>query len=230
MRDTESWYRHLVSDISGFWPQEHGGIKPSLLFQVELGLRLMERLDPERPADGVWVLLGGYPFARAGGLATTPDEERLLVSARHLLWTLRRRRMWLQSLETYRELPERLRGYRLPSPGDPARRAEPFVATGRFATYDAELRSMPGFARRELPLASPGSHRFVERRRITSVTLPESLRPAPAPGHGSPRGTRERNGLCTYLWRNSRTPPDGWTTPNGRSAGPPVTGSGASPP
>ncbi|MFB9676068.1 pPIWI_RE_Z domain-containing protein [Streptosporangium vulgare] len=200
MRDTESWYRHLVSDISGFWPQEHGGIKPSLLFQVELGLRLMERLDPERPADGVWVLLGGYPFARAGGLATTPDEERLLVSARHLLWTLRRRRMWLQSLETYRELPERLRGYRLPSPGDPARRAEPFVATGRFATYDAELRSMPGFARRELPLASPGSHRFVERRRITSVTLPESLRPAPAPGHGLAAGdTRKERPLHVPL-------------------------------
>ncbi|MER6173960.1 hypothetical protein [Streptosporangium sp. NPDC001681] len=183
MRDTDSWYQPLVSDISGFLPREQGGIKASLLFQVELGLRLMERLDPKRPANGVWVLLGGYPFARAGGLATTEDEERLLVSARHLLWTLRRRRMWLQSLEAYQEVPERLRGYRLPSADAPARRVEPSVAAGRFATYDAVLEGTPGFARRKLTLASPGSHRFVERRRHTSVTLPESPRPAPAPGH-----------------------------------------------
>ncbi|MFJ2033742.1 hypothetical protein [Streptosporangium sp. NPDC087985] len=200
MRNTESWYRPLVSDVSGFWPQEQGGIRPALLFQVELGLRLMERLAPEQPADGVWVLLGGYPFAHASGLTTTEGEEQLLVSARHLLWTLRRRRMWLQSLETYRELPERLRGYRLPSMDGPARRVEPSVATGRFATYDAALEGMPGFAQRELPLASPGSHRFVERRRITSVTLPKSLRPAPAPGHElTARAVREDRPLPVPL-------------------------------
>ncbi|WP_433243521.1 hypothetical protein ACQPYK_39975 [Streptosporangium sp. CA-135522] len=183
MRDAESWYRPLVSGVSGFWPPEQAGTKPSLLFQVELGLRLLERLDPERPADGVWVLLGGYPFARARGLTSTEDEERLLVSARHLLWTLRRRRMWLQCLETYQDLPERLRGYRLPSADGPAQRVEPIVAADRFATYDAALEGTPDFARRELPLAEPGPSRFIERRRITSVTLPESLRPAPAPGH-----------------------------------------------
>lgn len=198
MRDTESWYRPLVSGISGFWPPEHAGTKPSLLFQVELGLRLLERLDPERPADGVWVLLGGYPFARAAGLASAEDGERLLVSARHLLWTLRRRRMWLQYLEAYQDLPERLRGYRLPSVDNPARFVEPTVVADRFTTYDAALEGTPDFARRELPLAGPGSNRFIERRRITSVTLPDSPRPAPAPGHDL-TGTASREGRPLHV-------------------------------
>ncbi|MFD0885057.1 signal recognition particle, partial [Streptosporangium algeriense] len=183
MRDAESWYRPLVAGLAGIWPQEEREIRPSLLFQVELGLRLMERLAPERPADGVWTLLGGYPFARSCGLVTNPREERMLVSARHLLWPLRRRRMWLQCLEAYREIPDRLRGYRLRSVNSPALPVNPIVMVDRFVVYDDALDGLPGFVRRELPLADPGPARFVERRRTTSVTLPEAPRPTPAPGH-----------------------------------------------
>ncbi|MFI7534883.1 hypothetical protein [Streptosporangium sp. NPDC049376] len=194
MRDAESWYRPLVAGLAGVWPPEEREIRPSLLFQVELGLRLMERLSPEHPADGVWTLLGGYPFARARGLVGGPEQERLLVSARHLLWPLRRRRMWLQCLEAYREVPDRLRGYRLRSADSPALPANPVVVVDRFAVYDTALDGLPDLVRRELPLAGPGPARFVERRRITSVTLPETPRPAPVPGHdlagASVRGNR----------------------------------------
>lgn len=182
MRDRSSWYRQLADDLKP-WPQEHAGIKPTLLCQVELGLRLLERLDSDRAADGVWVLLGGYPFAQASGLATGPAEQLALTAARHLLWPLRRRRMWDQSLEAYLELPERLRAYRVPAGGGPARSVSPPVAAHRFAVYDAALGRLPAFSTNPLPHAGEGAHRFMERRRHASVTVPAELVLEPAPGH-----------------------------------------------
>ncbi|PIM72910.1 hypothetical protein CTU88_03480 [Streptomyces sp. JV178] len=182
MRDRSSWYRQLAEDLRP-WPQEHAATKPALLCQVELGLRLLERLDAGRAADGVWVLMGGYPFAQASGLATGPADQLALTAARHLLWPLRRRRMWEQSLEAYLDLPERLRAYRVPSRGGPARRVSPPVAAHRFAVYDSALGKIPDFSTNPLPQAGEGTHRFMERRRHASVTVPAELVREPARGH-----------------------------------------------
>ncbi|WP_327730028.1 hypothetical protein OG250_31570 [Streptomyces sp. NBC_00487] len=182
MRDRSSWYRQLAEDLRP-WPQEHAATKPALLCQVELGLRLLERLDADRAADGVWVLLGGYPFAQASGLATSPADQLALTAARHLLWPLRRRRMWEQSLEAYLDLPERLRAYRVPLGGAPARRVSPPVAAHRFAVYDSALGKIPDFSTNPLPQADEGTHRFMERRRHASVTVPAELVREPARGH-----------------------------------------------
>ncbi|AXG81277.1 pPIWI_RE_Z domain-containing protein [Streptomyces paludis] len=182
MRDRSGWYSDLVKGFRP-WPQEHAGTKPALLCQVELGLRLLETLDPGQAADGVWVLLGGYPFAQAAGIAAGPAEELALVAARHLLWPLRRRRMWQQSLDAYLELPERLRGYRVPLAGGPARRVDPPVASYRFGLYDKHLGRVPDFSENPLPRAGAGSHRFLERGRYASVSVPEDLVLEPAVGH-----------------------------------------------
>ncbi|MGX1808346.1 pPIWI_RE_Z domain-containing protein [Nocardia sp. NPDC055321] len=182
MRDRHTWYAPVVEALRP-WPDEYAQIKPAALCQVELGLRLLERLDPDRPANGVWPLLGGYPFAVAAGLASDERSRQLIVNARHLLWTLRRNRLWQQGLEMYDSLPERLRGYRIVSADAPARRIEPMIAAGRFAVYDAALESLPALDRNPLPLAAVGTSRFVDRRRRTSVTLPEELVLTPAAGH-----------------------------------------------
>ncbi|WP_414506538.1 hypothetical protein [Streptomyces sp. NEAU-L66] len=187
MRDRSSWYRQLATDLKP-WPQEHAGTKPTLLCQVELGLRLLERLDTDRAADGVWVLLGGYPFAQAAGLVTGPADQLALTAARHLLWPLRRRRMWEQSLEAYLQLPERLRAYRVPPGGGPARSISPPVAAHRFAVYDAALGRLPEFSTNPLPQATDGTYRFMDRRRHTSVTVPAELILEPAPGHALDAG------------------------------------------
>lgn len=184
MRDQTSWYKKPVKDFAGTWPEDLDGIKPSLLCQVELGLRLLERLDPSRPADGVWALLGGYPFARATGLVSSEKEEWLLTCARHRLWTMRRRRTWQQALQAYLQIPRHFRAYHLAPEGEPARRIDPTVATDRFAAYDDALESLPPFSRRVLKLAGAGSHRFIDRRRRTSVIIPGELCPDPAVAAG----------------------------------------------
>lgn len=183
MRNSSEWYQPLAGDLSRVWPRECAGIKPSLLCQVELGLLLLERLDPDRSASGVYALLSGYPFAEALGIASEPGQQAMLTVARHLLWKLRRGRQWAQALETYQELPERLRGYRIPPGGGPARRVEPTVAGDRYDLYDQTLSRLPGFDRLPLPLAGPGPSRFTERRRPTAVTIPAELCLDPAPGH-----------------------------------------------
>ncbi|MFG3281090.1 hypothetical protein [Streptomyces sp. NPDC048111] len=183
MRDSSEWYLPLAQALEPVWPQENQEVKPSLLCQVELGIFLLESIDPSRDARGLYTLLGGYPFAVAAGLAASPAQRARLDVARHLLWRLRRRRMWHQSLEAYTQLPERLRGYRLPEGGGPPRRVEPTVAGGRFATYERALSQLPGFDRRPLTLAPAGQARFTERHIPASVILPEQLcLPAPT-GH-----------------------------------------------
>ncbi|MFD9540135.1 hypothetical protein [Streptomyces sp. NPDC060022] len=183
MRNSSEWYQKTAKALEPLWPQEHRDVKPALLCQVELGLYLMEGLDPARAADGVYTLLGGYPFATAAGIATTPAQRARLDAARHLLWKLRRRRVWHQSLETYAQLDERLRGYRLPEGGGRARRIEPTVAADRFDAYERALSRLPEFAQRSLPLAPAGQSRFTELHRPASVTIPEQLCFPPAVGH-----------------------------------------------
>ncbi|MFD3912151.1 hypothetical protein [Streptomyces sp. NPDC058603] len=182
MRDRSGWYQRLAKDLQP-WPAEYRGIKPALLCQVELGLRLLEALGPGRAADGVWVLLGGYPFASAAGLVRTPGDQLALTAARHLLWPMRRRRLWQQSLESYRQLPEQLRGYRVPADGGPARRVAHPVAAHRFDLYDKALGRVPDFATNPLSYAGEGTHRFKEQRRYSSVTVPPEFVLAPARGH-----------------------------------------------
>jgi hypothetical protein len=182
MRDRSSWYKPIVAAF-GPWPAEFADTKPTLLCQVELGLRLLELLDPGLSADSVWPLLGGYPFGAAAGLVPDDLAQRRIVNARHLLWTLRRHRMWTQSLESYARLPERLRGYRFAESAGPVRRVDPPVAALRFAVYDEALAQLPPLERKALPLAGAGPHILIDRRRRAQVTLPAELVFPPAPGH-----------------------------------------------
>ncbi|MEV4427732.1 hypothetical protein AB0K23_20530 [Streptomyces sp. NPDC049602] len=185
MRDRTSWYQPVVAAL-GPWPEEHARTRPALLCQVELALRLMETVAPGHAAEGAWTLLSGYglPFTRAAKLPTGTAEQLALAAARHLLWPMRRRRMWRQSLDAYLELPERLRAYRVPTAGEPAYRVPLKVAADRFAAYDAALANLPGFAAKPLPQAEAGEHRFMDRRhRRTSVTIPTDLVQEPTPGH-----------------------------------------------
>ncbi|MEW2220777.1 hypothetical protein AB0939_16005 [Streptomyces sp. NPDC006990] len=185
MRDRSSWYRPVVTEL-GPWPEEHSATRPSLLCQVELALRLVERVAPDHSAEGAWTLLGGYGlrFARAAKLPVGPAEETALSAARHLLWPMRRGRMWRQSLDAYLELPERLRAYRVPRDGAAAYRVPLKVAADRFDVYDRALAALPGFATKPLPQAEAGQHRFLDRRhRRASVTIPADLVGEAPAGH-----------------------------------------------
>ncbi|MFI6630743.1 hypothetical protein ACIBI7_17885 [Nonomuraea fuscirosea] len=188
-------------------------MKPAHLCQVELALRLLQRLAPGKPAEGIYALLGGYPFARAAGLARTAEHDTMLIAARHLLWTLRRRRAWHQALDLYRQVPARLRAYDIPEVGGPALQLTPTIAFDRVTVYDDALTRLPQHARKPLPLAPAGRSGFMDRRRPTSVTIPEELVFAPVPGHdlargrpggGAPLTIKRSELLATAVWMDER--------------------------
>ncbi|WP_084965476.1 hypothetical protein [Thermoactinospora rubra] len=186
MRDRERWHRPVSRELQRVWsglPPELAGVKPAQVCQVELALRLLERMAPDEPAEGAYTLLGGYPFAKAAGLAWNQEHEAMLSAARHLLWTLRRRRSWHEALDMYRLVPDRLRAYDVPTGQGPIGRLTPTIAFDRQSVYDDALSRLPDFQREPLPLAPPGRSSFTERRRRSSVTIPATLTFDPPPGH-----------------------------------------------
>ncbi|MDF9816764.1 signal recognition particle [Streptomyces sp. SPB162] len=184
MRDRQEWQKDLIAELLPHFADE---LKPrraaSSLSEVELGLFLMERLIPGHPAKAGWTLLGGYPFATALGHISSPEDQILLRIARHLLWPLRRRRTWHQALDAYRTLAPEIRGYLIQSNDDPPQRRSVSIAYDRWAIYAAALAAAPPHQTRHLPLAEPGTWRFLEGRMWTSVDFPAELPPQTAASH-----------------------------------------------
>ncbi|MGM9468460.1 signal recognition particle [Streptomyces murinus] len=183
MRDRKFWRSQHANRVRGAWPTGVGPIRPHHLFRVELGLYLLERLCPGEPAVAAWPLLGGYPFALAQ--QKTPERERMLRVARHLLWPLRRPRTWERALRQYASFPAEVRGYRITDLHAPAVREEVAVLAERWQEYERALSSAPRFyPRRQLAIAQPGkSYRFPQGKLITSVRLPRHLPVAPTYPH-----------------------------------------------
>lgn len=199
MRDRTTWYRQLSHDLGRHWgglPPELASVKPASFCQIELALRLLERLARDEPAEGAHALLSGYPFAHALEAVKTEQDETALAAARHLLWTMRRRRTWLQSLETYRLFPERLRAYEVPL-GEPPVPLPLTVVANRLDVYDKALAALPPFIGDKLRLAPPGRSVFIEQRRPASVTIPRELCFARTPGHDLAAGRPEGGSVLT---------------------------------
>ncbi|MFC4909899.1 hypothetical protein [Actinomadura gamaensis] len=189
MRDEESWHSPVSSALRKAWRDEAAepGMHPRDLCRVELALLLLGRIAPGRPAEDAYVLLSGYPFPDAAGLVSTEEQRTALAAARVLLWTIRRRRSWFQLLETYRGVPERLRAYDVPK-GAPPRVLRPTVAADRTRVYEDALSALPPYRTHDFTLATAGRHSFLDRRRATSVTIPDELVFARAAGHDLAKG------------------------------------------
>ncbi|MDX3112914.1 signal recognition particle [Streptomyces scabiei] len=176
MRDQKQWRDDLIASLLPYFADDpQPDLAAARLCEVELGLCLVEQLLPGHPAQAGWTLFGGYPFAAALGHAQTPAQQRMLRIGRHLLWPLRRRRMWTQSLDTYLTLPPELRGFHLAGKDDTPRRRSVSIAHHRWAIYAQALAAAPPYQTRSLPLAEPGAWRFLESRTWTSVELPKEL-------------------------------------------------------
>ena len=72
MRDRAGWRRQLEEELP---------TAPSVMFEVELALFLLERMIPGSPAIDAWTLLGGYPFAAAAGRPLPQDYQAMLAVA-----------------------------------------------------------------------------------------------------------------------------------------------------
>ncbi|MEU3963080.1 hypothetical protein AB0F42_25260 [Streptomyces buecherae] len=142
------------------------------LCQVELGLRLQQKLMPHTAAGQAWVLFSGYGFAQAYGLPLPADAAKTLRVARYSLWTLRRGRAWRAALDRYQRFDQAMRGYDVPDPEMPPALLETAVAEDRWRVYDGLLRTAPPLAGTRSPVAGPGRHGFPVSRNMAVVDLP----------------------------------------------------------
>ena len=84
MRSANGWQHSLTRQLADAWPTDLGRDFPAAaMLSVELGLYLLARVLPGRPARDAWTLLGGYPYAEAAGHARSPEERLAIRRARH---------------------------------------------------------------------------------------------------------------------------------------------------
>jgi hypothetical protein len=175
VRSANGWHERLIKELRSVWPSDLQGFPPAAMLSVELGLHLLGLAMPDGVAGDAWTLFGGYPYAEALGHVRTAEQRLLIRRARHYLWPMRRRRVWLMLLESYLRVPPELRGYDLKGDDDAPVRRSPARAATRFEKFAELLTTPPEFVRRSLPLATAGEYRFPVRDRSYSVTFPAAL-------------------------------------------------------
>ncbi|MFB9831469.1 pPIWI_RE_Z domain-containing protein [Actinoallomurus acaciae] len=195
MRDTRAHLEEALEMLAAPTIKEFKELcAQGLDYRVELGLHVMELVDPAlRPIDG-WTLFGGYPFGRAKGLLDD-TRYRVLRAARHHLASMHRREVWRSTLEAYLKLSERFREFSFaPDLTRPAVRLNPAKAPGRAAVYTHLISSMPPFTRSGLRPAQAGPHRFkgqsfgwedVVIPADLPVVAPPAMRLEPVPGRSA---------------------------------------------
>jgi len=184
MRNTSAWRSNLIRRLRDQWPDRATRIGPAALCDVELGLALLEELLPGAPARALWVILAGYPFPLPEAETWSEAQHRMLSNARHLLTAFKSPYPWQRTLEHYRQVDERLRGYTINNPDEPATRRAVSVCANRWEIYSQALGHAPNYARTEIRWASNGTYGFIERRRLVSIRIPADLSLPPSPtGH-----------------------------------------------
>ena len=201
VRSSSGWYQRLSRELWDVWPEDLRDFPPAAMLSAELGLYLLQRIMPDRVAADAWTLFGGYPYGEAFGYVRTDEQQLLIRRARHYLWPMRRRRVWLTHLDSYFQVPPELRGYDLKGVDDVPAPRSPARAARRFDKFEELITTPPAFARRRIPLATAGEYRFSVRDRSYSVTFSAALAAGPqSPAHDLAAEPVGRGGRITVTW------------------------------
>src|SRR5690242_20284828 len=174
MRDRTSWRAGLLSELKPACQAEKAEVNAGLLLDVELALHLLATLAPDEPAEAGYELLSGYPLLEALGYAVSQADLDRLAVARQLLAPLRTRRDWTTAVESYRSVPEHLRGFVLDSEHRPIRR-DPSIGVGRFDAFERALGQPPKMRSKSSVVAGPGAYTTVAGGLTLSVTIPDDI-------------------------------------------------------
>src|SRR3989442_5610302 len=156
MYDRSQWYMSLVQILKD--RDQDGMLKGKyvLLLQVELGLRLLERLGLlDEPITVLWVLLSGLPIPDPRLNAFDQLQRHTVANARILL-PFSGRFNWEHALREYAMLPQIWRCYNV-RPKDIEKQMilrESQPPEERLLAYDAVLESTLPFAQRTIKPAT----------------------------------------------------------------------------
>ena len=161
MYDRRKWYSMLVEQIK---VQDADNVlkdKHVLLLQVELGLRLIERLAlSDEPITILWVLLSDNPIPDARLQALSVQQRHEIANARILL-PFAGRFNWENALRDYAMIKEQWRCYRVYLDDlDTQQVCNLKSYQERLVIYDETLESILPFAQRNITPAKEGIYIF----------------------------------------------------------------------
>jgi hypothetical protein len=170
MRKWTEWKKKLVGELAKLASTGSAQLPEGTygwIFDVELGLRLMERLQPGQPATDVWALLTGYPVA---GVSEKPEARRMCAVARQRIRTLRTAHQWKEHLALYAGLSDLVRMYDVALPGGKfSRRSTLPYMPERERIYDGALQEPAEHEKRKLNYAKPGTYSIIIREKERPV-------------------------------------------------------------
>lgn len=180
MYDRSAWYKPLVEQTKVQDADETLKGQYVLLFQVELGLWLLERLELRDEAITVlWVLLSGLPIPDAR-LNTLDQQQRHAIANARILLPFSGRFNWENALRTYAAIEEKWRCYRV-HPEELEKQLVYNLHTHqeRFTTYDAVLDGILPFAPRTITPATVAAYCFdainEQGKQVVQVEISEDV-------------------------------------------------------
>jgi hypothetical protein len=181
MYDRSQWYISLVQILKD---QDQGGTlkgKYVLLLQVELGLRLLERLGLlDEPITVLWVILSGLPIPDPRLHAFDQLQRHMIANARILL-PFSGRFNWEHALREYATLPQIWRCFNVrPEDLEKQMLLRDLQPSGeRLLAYDAALESTLPFAQRTIKPATAAPFLFDaitrQGKQVVQVDIPEEI-------------------------------------------------------
>jgi hypothetical protein len=186
MYDT-SWYEKLRKQLKTSDQNKELRGQETLLLQVELGLRLLEKLNlADEPITVLWVVLSGLPIPHPTLLQLNETQKRMVANARILL-PFFSRYAWEDALRDYAHIPVYWRAYQVEAKNLDRQLVVNVRLAGQFderlTTYDSSLTLLLAFKKQIVKPAPLGKQiSFItdtpKGKNSFSLTLPESFAPA----------------------------------------------------
>lgn len=156
LRQSDDLKNHVLTNFDSLDAQEQKreiSKLAKLIADVELGLTLHHLVIPSHPATCVEALLSGYRFPVP---ELEDDENWWLVQKARFYLVRRKGRQWVRSLETYIEIDQILRIYRLSDPSNVPQLTASSTYPKRFELYHRTLQTTPKHKPPDIKLATEG--------------------------------------------------------------------------
>jgi hypothetical protein len=174
MRQIKTLRQRVTRAIAPHYRPTGDQPSPSGLMDIELSLYLLETVAKGQSASGVPALLDGYRTLWHISDRVVADARVRMANARQLLWRTQSPYRWDSVLDTYKSVPEEVRGYNFDALGRPERRPCR-VAADRWAAYEEILTLPMPFETVTARIAEPGRYRMTSTSRGIGITLPEGM-------------------------------------------------------
>lgn len=170
MRDIAAWRERLRRQ---FATHLENAEQAHEIYELEIGLRLLEKILPGESARVLWTLLTGYDFYEPRAAA----ERQMIFNARQFLGRFRSQYAWENALKKYRKITASLRGYEICGANNSFRQVERSAASGRWRIYDELLTTKLPYDKRRFVWAEAGEYSIKDRREDETygIKIPENL-------------------------------------------------------